>query len=78
MQGGMIMLSDMFNHVLKAKVDGLCNEISNLLLHQPDMVRPSSSQSQHQGCQPAGNMGGEQPPSNAGPKWYYEPVCAPL
>jgi Short C-terminal domain len=67
MQGGMIMLSDMFNHVLKAKVDGLCNELSNLLLHQPDMVRPSSSQSQHQGCQPAGNMGGEQSPSNAGP-----------
>ena len=38
MQGGMIMLSDMFNHVLKAKVDGLCNGLSNLLLHQPDAL----------------------------------------
>jgi len=28
MQGGMIMLGDMFNHGLKGSVDGICNELS--------------------------------------------------
>jgi hypothetical protein len=31
MRGGMIMVGDMFNHNLKATVDGLCNELSQLL-----------------------------------------------
>ena len=31
MQGGMTMVGDMFNHGLKAKVDGLCNELAALL-----------------------------------------------
>jgi len=31
MQGGMIMVGDMFNHGLKATVDNLCNELSNAL-----------------------------------------------
>jgi Short C-terminal domain len=35
MQGGMTMVGDMFNHGLKAKVDGLCAELSNLLASQP-------------------------------------------
>ena len=34
-QGGMTMIGDMFNNVLKAKVDGLCTEISRLLAQQP-------------------------------------------
>lgn len=31
MRGGMTMVGDMFNYSLKAKVDGLCNELSNLI-----------------------------------------------
>ncbi len=31
-QGGMTMTGDMFNQALKAKVDGLCSELSQLLL----------------------------------------------
>jgi hypothetical protein len=27
----MIMIGDMFNHALKAKIDGLCSELSTLL-----------------------------------------------
>jgi hypothetical protein len=50
-QGGMTMVSDMFNNSLKAKVDGLCSELAALArstnLHLP--VASSQSQSQYQG-----------------------------
>ncbi len=49
MQGGMTMVGDMFNYALKAKVDGLCAELSALLANQPAWVSPVSSQSQSQG-----------------------------
>ena len=39
-QGGMTMVGDMFNNVLKAKVDGLCTEISRLLAQQPFALPP--------------------------------------
>jgi hypothetical protein len=42
MQGGMTMVGDMFNNSLKAKVDGLCFELSNLLAQQP--FKPSCQQ----------------------------------
>ena len=48
MQGGMLMLSDMFNHALKGRVDALCNEISGLLASQPGLLRSGSFQSQSQ------------------------------
>jgi hypothetical protein len=48
MRGGMIMVGDMFNNALKAKIDGLCNELSQLLAQQPAVLQPSASQSQHQ------------------------------
>ncbi|MBS9404552.1 hypothetical protein KG088_13010 [Halomonas sp. TRM85114] len=35
MQGGMLMLSDPVNHVLKARVDALCHEIGEILARQP-------------------------------------------
>src|SRR3954465_6449953 len=31
MRGGMTMVSDLFNNALKAKVDGVCNDLSYLL-----------------------------------------------
>lgn len=49
MQGGMLMLSDMFNSALKGRVDGLCNELSALIRNQPDLIRSGSFQSQSQG-----------------------------
>ncbi len=51
MQGGMTMVGDMFNYGLKAKVDGLCGELSNTLASQPLFARPASRQSQNQGNQ---------------------------
>jgi hypothetical protein len=51
MRGGMTMVGDMFNHGLKAKVDGLCSELSNLLAEQPFVPAPTSQQSQVQGGQ---------------------------
>jgi hypothetical protein len=49
MQGGMTMVGDMFNNSLKAKVDNLCCELSNLIANQPMFVRPAQTQSQSQG-----------------------------
>lgn len=39
MRGGMTMVGDMFNNALKATVDNLCNELSNLLT-QPNIFEP--------------------------------------
>ena len=50
MQGGMTMVGDMFNNGLKATVDNLCSELSNILANQSSSVfQPASSQSQSQG-----------------------------
>jgi hypothetical protein len=35
MAGGAIMISDMFNNALKARVDALCNELSALIRNEP-------------------------------------------
>ncbi len=48
MAGGAIMISDMFNNALKARVDALCNELSALVRREPDFVA-QSFQSQSQG-----------------------------
>ena len=50
MLGGMTMVGDMFNHGLKAKVDGLCSELSQLLAQQPFVLVSPSFQSQSQGA----------------------------
>ncbi|MCB1141907.1 MAG: SHOCT domain-containing protein [Leptospiraceae bacterium] len=49
MLGGMTMVGDMFNSSLKAKVEGLCYDLSNLLASQPFRPAPTSFQSQNQG-----------------------------
>jgi len=57
MPGGMTMVGDMFNHGLKAKVDGLCSELSQILAMQPFVPFPAIFQSQSQrqgGGQPEG------------------------
>jgi hypothetical protein len=57
-QGGMIMVGDMFNNALKAKVDGLCTELSELLRRQPAFAGPGSTQSQSQYTQTQSQGGG--------------------
>ena len=49
MQGGMTMVGDMFNNALKARVDGLCHDLSQQLAKQPLWAPPAQSQSQYQG-----------------------------
>ncbi len=53
MRGGLLMLSDMFNHVLKGRVDALCHEISDLLASQPGGLPGGSFQFQSQGVEGA-------------------------
>src|SRR5271154_1977301 len=50
MAGGAIMISDMFNNTLKARVDGLCNELSALVRDEPGFVNADSFQFQRQGA----------------------------
>lgn len=71
MRGGMIMVSDMFNSHLKGRIDSLCNELSNLIANQPDLVRSGSFQSQSQDGQAQANQsddgGSQQQQGGAGP-----------
>jgi hypothetical protein len=49
-QGGMIMIGDMFNNALKARVDSLCRELADILGRQSEgLFTPAQSQSQGQG-----------------------------
>lgn len=51
-QGGMVMVGDMFNQGLKARVDALCTELSELVRSSPLVTRAApatQSQSQSQG-----------------------------
>lgn len=43
MQGGMIMLSDMFNNYLKGRIDALCNELSNLSANHGGLYAPAAT-----------------------------------
>jgi hypothetical protein len=49
-QGGMIMIGDMFNSGLKARVDALCNDLAGFVMSQPPAsVEAGGFQSQSQG-----------------------------
>ena len=69
MRGGMTMVSDLFNHSLKAKVDGLCADLSRLLASDPGLLQTGSFQSQSQGGRTQtslGNPGQQQQQSGGG------------
>jgi hypothetical protein len=51
MQGGMTLVSDMFNDALKAKVNSLCTELSGLLSQHPFLPAPGGTPSQDLGGQ---------------------------
>jgi hypothetical protein len=65
MRGGMTMVSDMFNNNLKASVDNLCPELSQLVASQPDLLRTGSFQSQQQGGQQQHNYSAGAPGGGA-------------
>ncbi len=48
MNGGMMMLGDMFNHGLKTRVDGVCRELAAAIASQPELFPRGSFQSQSQ------------------------------
>ncbi|WP_374703277.1 SHOCT domain-containing protein [Cupriavidus pauculus] len=62
MQGGMTMVSDMFNHRLKGQVDALCSELSRLIASEPDLIRSGSFQSQSQGTRQQNHYSGSERP----------------
>jgi hypothetical protein len=47
-RGGMIMVGDMFNHALKAKINQLCSELADVLSKQPTWIGRESTSSQMQ------------------------------
>ena len=49
-RGGMVMVGDMFNNALKARVDALCTELAALLERTEPFAVPAQSQSQSQGA----------------------------
>jgi hypothetical protein len=57
MRGGMIMVSDMFNNLLKGRIDALCRELSALVANQADFTAVGNFQSQSQGSQRQGSSG---------------------
>ncbi len=62
MRGGMVMVGDMFNQALKATVDGLCVELSSLLVASHLLqAQPARSQRQSQGTQHQQQRGGVNP-----------------
>jgi hypothetical protein len=68
MQGGMIMVSDMFNNVLKGRINGLCQELSGLVARQPDLITTGTFQSQSPGSQQQRHYtGGQQQQDQRGP-----------
>ena len=48
MRGGMVMVGDLFNSNLKARVDSLCTEIATILNREPGLFPTGSFQSQSQ------------------------------
>jgi Short C-terminal domain len=80
MSGGAIMISDMFNNVLKARVDTLCNELSALVRDQPGIAGAGPFQLQRQG-KPAGvNVGLASllaPEASREANWWPEDLGSP-
>ncbi len=80
MSGGAIMLSDMFNNALKARVDALCIELSGLVKREPGLAVAGSFQSQSQGGGVV--IGGRQssllaPDPSGGANWWPANLGAP-
>src|SRR5580698_423834 len=80
MAGGPIMISDMFNNALKARVDALCNELSALIRSEPDFAAADSFQLQSQGAREDARGGSSSLLVAAGPdqaNWWPSDLGAP-
>jgi hypothetical protein len=82
--GGMIMIGDMFNADLKARVAGLCAYLSDLVRRTDvDPARPAVSQSQSQGTFGASHLPAgpffrsEDTHGNAGGNWWPDGLGMP-
>jgi Short C-terminal domain len=76
MCGGMTMVGDMFNNSLKASVDNLCTELSNLIVSEPSLFAPvSQSQWQNQGGPGRQGVSVFVPQSSSG--WWPPQLGAP-
>ncbi len=74
MRGGMLMLGDMFNHALKARVDELCQAISSQMANQPELFPVGSFQAQSQsGGGQQWQVGAAQPPLPVGGEPLFRP-----
>jgi hypothetical protein len=71
MRGGMTMVGDMFNSGLKAKVEGLCSELSQLLAQQPFVPSPNV---QSQG---GTSLFVPEPPGRAAGQWWPAELGSP-
>ena len=80
MPGGMTMLSDLFNHSLKGRVDGLCGDLSNLVVSQPDLMHGGNFQAQSQGGGYGQQQGsyGSNPPPNSGSSQQQQNSAGPV
>jgi hypothetical protein len=68
MQGGMTLVGDLFNNALRARVDGLCTELSGLLATQPVFAPPAPQpQPPSEG---AGNAAGLFVPAGDSGAWW--------
>ena len=56
-QGGMTMVGDMFNNALKARVDGLCTELSRRLSEAPLLAAPAAAAAGGGGTRVMGPVG---------------------
>ena len=56
MRGGMLMIGDMFNHALKARVEALCDEVERLYGAHPEwhVPSPSAAKAEREEWWPAG------------------------
>jgi hypothetical protein len=79
MRGGMTMVGDMFNHGLKAKVDGLCAELSALLATQNPFVPPPPPSGPHQpsGWQSQQQGAGSYPQYGGSGNWWPADLGSP-
>ena len=79
MPGGMTMVGDMFNHGLKAKVDGLCSDLSQILAGQPfvPFATGFQSQSQSQGLSAHQEGGRDILDTGSVSRWYQRHPAEP-
>ena len=91
MRGGMTMIGDMFNNALKARVDGLCSEVADLVAELPEeSAAPAAGrQSQRQSSGSAGRKSAAGAASGevsfstadwdaaARPRWWPEGLGSP-